>query len=190
MKFSSYEIRELLVAWIAISIAFAILFSGLGGLLTSSFLAYLFISGLTVGIGFLLHELAHKYLAQRYGCWAEFRSDKKMLLVMIALSFFGFIFAAPGAVVIHGLVDRSKHGKISAVGPLTNIILAFLFFLFGSFGFFSSFFFYGFRINAWLGLFNLLPFWQLDGVKVLQWHKGIYFTLLILAGLLTFASGL
>jgi len=39
-----------------------------------SFIIALFISLFTLGIGFLLHELAHKFVAQRYGCFAEFRS--------------------------------------------------------------------------------------------------------------------
>ena len=38
-------------------------------------------AGVTVGSGFLIHELCHKVVAQRYRCWAEFRSDDKMLLM-------------------------------------------------------------------------------------------------------------
>ena len=148
------------------------------------------IAAITVGIGFLLHELAHKWLAVRYGCWAEFRSDSRMLIFMIVLSFFGFIFAAPGAVVIHGVIDRVKNGKISVVGPLTNVLLALLFwivsFIVG--GTIGDLFSYGFMINAWLGLFNMLPFWNFDGAKVFQWHKGIYAAVVGVASVLVFVS--
>ena len=52
-----------------------------------------------------------------------------MLVLAILMSFFGFIFAAPGAVVIKAsYIHPSKNGKISLAGPLTNIILALLFF--------------------------------------------------------------
>lgn len=192
MKFSSYEQQELLKAWAAVSLAFAILLGGgFSGLFTFNFLMMVVVAAITVGIGFLLHELAHKYLAQQYGCWAEFRSDGRMLLFMIALSFFGFIFAAPGAVMIHGMVDRVRNGKISVAGPLTNILLA-LFFGLLSFVLaepFATFSSYGFMINSWLGLFNMLPFWTFDGAKVFAWNKMVFSVVIVIAALLTFASG-
>ncbi|MBI1972703.1 hypothetical protein HYS50_01725 [Candidatus Woesearchaeota archaeon] len=173
MKFSSLELFELGKAWVALSLAFAILYTG-GALFSPTFMKLFVISAVVVGSGFLLHELAHKFLAQRYGCWAEFRADTKMLLFMIAVSFFGFIFAAPGGVFLHGTLTRDKYGKISLVGPLMNIFLSIFFFILFFLDISYSLVSFGFRINAWLALFNLLPFWQLDGLKVLQWHKGVY----------------
>ena len=65
-------------------------------------LVFFGIALLTVGIGFILHEMAHKFTAIRYGYWAEFRKDNSMLLVAVALaSLVGFVFAAPGATVIY-----------------------------------------------------------------------------------------
>ncbi|MDP6648058.1 MAG: hypothetical protein QGH34_01545, partial [Candidatus Woesearchaeota archaeon] len=69
---SEKEIKDILKAWIVISAAFAILLSD--SIFSSDFYAKFIISSLTVGIGFLLHELGHKFVAQRYGCFAEFRS--------------------------------------------------------------------------------------------------------------------
>ena len=86
MKFTNKEIRDLLIAWFMISLAFAILFSGLS--LSAFFLISLIISGLTVGIGFLLHELMHKFVAQKYGLMAEFHASYKMLFLAILFSFF------------------------------------------------------------------------------------------------------
>ena len=99
MKFSSIETKDLFYAGVMISLAFAILLSGgLLGLNTTIFLIAFF----TAGLGFLLHELMHKYVAQGYGLWAEFRANYKMLWLAVFFSFFGFIFAAPGAVYIRG----------------------------------------------------------------------------------------
>ena len=39
----------------------------------------------------------------------------------------------------------------------------------------SSLFKYGALINAWLATFNLIPVWNLDGKKVLNWSKQVYF---------------
>src|SRR3989344_1749993 len=103
IKTSKEEIRDLIKAWIAISIAFAIALNNPFDNPLNLFFQNLIVAAIAVGFGFLLHELAHKVVAQRYGCWAEFRSWDLMLLVAIALAFFaGFVFAAPGAVFISG----------------------------------------------------------------------------------------
>ncbi len=170
---SEAELRDILKAWVAVSIAFGIILS------TSilDFYSKFVIASLTVGIGFLFHELGHKIVAQRYGCFAEFRSFDKMLLLAIGMSFFGFVFAAPGAVMISGRVSNSRNGKISAAGPLVNIILA-LIFLGLSFlvlpKLFKEVSFYGFVINSWLALFNMIPFGMFDGSKILRWNKFVY----------------
>lgn len=179
---SQAEIIDLLKAWIAISAAFAIAFSG--SILAPDFYSKFIMASLTVGTGFLLHELGHKIVAQRYGCFAEFRSFDQMLLLAIAMSFFGFIFAAPGAVMISGRVNKARNGKISAAGPIVNLALA-IFFL-------SLLFlplpanlrlvgYYGFLINSWLALFNMIPFWLFDGYKIFKWNKIAYFAIVAAA---------
>ncbi|MBS3155332.1 hypothetical protein J4404_02435 [Candidatus Woesearchaeota archaeon] len=176
MKTSRKELIDLAKAWIAISIAFSVLLKGELSLITG-----FLISGLTVGLGFLLHEMAHKYMAQKYGCFAEFRSFDFMLLLAVFMSFFGFIFAAPGAVMISGRVNNEKNGKISLVGPLTNLVLAliFLFLTFSSIEIIKLIGSYGFTINSWLALFNMLPLWFFDGRKIYSWNKLVYFSALI-----------
>ncbi len=175
MRFSQQELRDLLKAWLAISLAFAIVISGFS--LSARFLYSFILAGLTVGIGFLMHELAHKFVAQRYHCWAEFRSFDQMLFLAIAMSFFGFVFAAPGAVMISGHVTKDRNGRISAAGPLTNYAFALLFLLLALIPLhplLQNIVGYGFMINSWLGLFNMIPFGNFDGVKILSWNKGIY----------------
>jgi len=173
---SEREIIDLLKSWVAISIAFTILRAGLN--LSVDFLETLLISAITVGLGFLLHEMGHKIMAQKYGCFAEFRSDDKMLILAIVLSFTGFLFAAPGAVVIAGPIGLRRNGMISIAGPAVNYILAICFLL-------LTIFFYpidillkigafGFMINSWLGLFNMIPFGMFDGAKILRWDKVAY----------------
>ena len=79
---------------------------------------------LAVGPAFILHEIGHKIIAKKNGCWAEFRADPKGLQFGIILSFFlGFLFMAPGAVMVAGLVTRRENGHIAVAGPLTNLSL-------------------------------------------------------------------
>ena len=184
LKFSKIEIRDLTKAWIAISVAFAIALAG--GIIyvqpNFSFLTSILLAALTVGVGFLLHELGHKVIAQRYGCFAEFRADNMMLIIAIITSFFGFIFAAPGAVMIAGRVSTARNGRISVAGPLVNIVLAIIFLVLGIIihqGFLGQLFAFGFFINTWLAIFNMLPLWILDGKKVWNWNKTIYIITLV-----------
>lgn len=183
---SEKEIRDLLKAWIAISIAFAIMMKSS---LSLSFYQTFIVSLITVGTGFLLHELGHKFIAQRYGCFAEFRSFDQMLAMAILMSFLGFLFAAPGAVMITGPVGKSRNGKISAAGPVVNLALAFAFlallFLNPS-GMIKIICIYGFMINSWLALFNMIPIWNFDGVKILAWNKAAYGIIVAIALLLLF----
>ena len=176
---SNKEIFDIVKAWAAISLAFAILLSGSMGI---TLLFYFLISGFTVGIGFLFHELAHKLMAQKYKCWAEFRSMDRMLIIAIVCSFFGFVLAAPGAVMIRGTMLKDEYGKISAAGPLMNFILAIIFFgimFISSNEYITLIGTYGFFVNTWLGLFNLIPFGIFDGIKIYRWNKQVWIGLLV-----------
>ncbi len=175
MKTSKKEIIDLVKAWIAISIAFAIILRE--GTAVQQIAESFIISALTVGTAFLLHELAHKALAQKYRLFAEFRSFDTMLILAIVMSFFGFVFAAPGAVMIRGYVTKERNGKLSAMGPLTNLILALIFFgikLTSPTGIAQQIANYGVIINSWIAVFNLIPVWNFDGAKIWQWNKAAY----------------
>lgn len=147
---------------------------------------------LAFGLGFILHEFAHKLVAQHYGFISEFRADIFMLFAMFIMALFlPIIFLAPGAVMIMAhRISIKQNGIISVAGPVVNLGLAiigvFLSFIFTT-GFMSVFSSYLIWINAYLGIFNMLPFWVLDGKKVLAWDKKVYFTVMLsLIGILIF----
>jgi Zn-dependent protease len=198
------EEADLFIAWLAISLSFAIIKIAPYGILGPLFhvtpvdvLIYLGIALLTVGIGFILHEMAHKFTAIRYGYWAEFRKDNNMLLVAVALaSLVGFVFAAPGATVIYpnandgrGL-SREQNGKISAAGPVVNLLLcipfAVLLVLSGGLtslngNILAQLGLAGIQINAMIAAFNMLPISILDGNKVFSWSIPAFFLLILAA---------
>ncbi|UCF13809.1 MAG: Zn-dependent protease [Thermoplasmatales archaeon] len=106
------------------------------------------------------------------------------LLLSLVLAFLtGFVIAAPGAVMFRGETRNFETGRIAAVGPSANIIIAVITYILYRFVFFEA----GFvgkvlglicLVNALLGTFNLLPFGPLDGVKVIRWN-GIVWSILL-----------
>ncbi len=175
---NNQELTDLLISWISLSAAFAFVFSERGANVTG-FSNALAIAALAVGTGFLLHELAHKYVAIYFGAKAEYRAWNLGLIFALAVAFFfRFIFAAPGAVYIYGKrVSLTENGIISAAGPLMNIVIGLLAmgvallyqtsYIGQAAGIVGT-------INLYLALFNLLPFFILDGSKVFAWNKGIW----------------
>lgn len=186
-RFSEIEIRDLAKGWGIISLAFGIVLTGVSNLASTMFLINIALSGFTVGTAFILHELGHKFVAQRYGYVAEFRSFDQMLLFALLMSFFGFVFAAPGAVMIAGNPGLRKNGIISATGPFVNIVLSIMFFA-GFFAFPNLVFRYGLLINAWIALFNMIPLGPFDGKKILHWDKRIYGVMVGVSLVLVFFS--
>jgi Zn-dependent protease len=174
-RISRRERLDLIIAWVAISLAFGIIFikdAGRLDLITA--LIFIGVSLVTVGIGFVAHEMAHKFTAMKYGYWAEFRKDNTMLLVAVALAaLVGVVFAAPGATVIYdtgrfggGGITRTQNGKISAAGPITNLLLCIPFAGLLLYGGISSSLsgnlasligMIGLRVNAMIAAFNMLP---------------------------------
>ncbi|MEE9594978.1 MAG: site-2 protease family protein [Candidatus Hydrothermarchaeales archaeon] len=169
MKFSSQELKELAISAVVIGFSFAWIMRGNG-----SFISLFFVMMISVGSAFIFHELAHKFVAQHYGCWAEYRMWETGLIIafFLAVSPLRLVFAAPGAVYItsHHGITRRENGIISAAGPATNLVLTLLFIPLRSFaGPLGMLGYFGSLINAWLALFNMIPFPPLDGSKVKAW---------------------
>jgi len=210
LSFSREEIRDLGIAWLALGVAFTLLLErelvaalDLGGQLSSlspaAVAETLAISLLTVGVGFLLHELAHKIVAVRYGQAAAFRADYKMLGFAVVGALVGFLFAAPGAVVHRGRITPRQHGLIALAGPVTNLVLAVVFLVpfaavavTGTEGLVSALAFRGLQINLLLAGFNMLPFGPLDGRKIREWSTliwaGVAIPSIVLAALSLFGG--
>ena len=187
VNFTSHEIRDIIISMLVIGGVFAYVFRGINN---GDFISLIPVTLVAVGFGFVFHELAHKFMAVRYGFYAEYRLWIQGLILAIITAALGFVFAAPGAVYIHGqYISKEENGKISIAGPLTNIALAIIFFIIPLFTPPSELLFLicslGFTINSFIAFFNLLPVSMLDGAKILKWNPLVWMVTIAIAFVMT-----
>ncbi len=205
-RFTLIEVENILIAWLVLSLAFAYVLDS-GDVTSVGFILVFIASAIVLGCGFIMHELMHKFTAQKYRYHAEFRIWVWGILLAIITALIGFIFAAPGATYFEpdpreqyidpkGFTER--YGRISFAGPRINIIFGFIFlslFLLLNLAF-NSFPSYllafgllvtglGSYINFYLAAFNLIPINPLDGYKVMNWNKTIWATFFAIAIIMT-----
>ncbi|MGB9732447.1 MAG: site-2 protease family protein [Candidatus Micrarchaeia archaeon] len=195
---SRKELKDLLVADLVLTLAFSLVM--IGGIQNIQSMFYIFlyflpISFVAVSLSFILHELMHKYTAERFGAIAGFRTSPYGLAITLITSFFGFLIGVPGATMIYGRFAKREEGIVSIAGPLTNFTIFVVFLLIGLLAFpnflsnvlvtfspsdmFKLSFFQNtvnmvLFISILLAFFNMLPIYPLDGSKVLRWNKYIF----------------
>lgn len=202
-RFSSTEIRDLSIATILVALVGLSLLgrpNGIFGAITLM-IEYFIPSGqawVIIGIiiifvsTFIVHELAHKFVAQHYGMWSEFR----MLQTGYFLSAMAILFSIPifgtGIVYTSGGKSIEEDGKSNLAGPLSNFFMALgmlavaimLWALLGGVPFGVGLLLtYGIEINAFIGLFNMIPFQPFDGATVRAWSDRVW--ILMLVGLIS-----
>jgi hypothetical protein len=168
LHLSVHEISELGIGWLISS--FVILYiTGMlqfviqEGYIPDLLLIFLF----TLGISFFFHELMHKFTAIKYGARAQFKLSREALIITVIGLIVGFPILATGAVYWWGEAAASPgiRGRVSAAGPVSNLILAGIFFVIQGIGVvfkesaFGNLLFIlgsiGVGLNAFLGFFVL-----------------------------------
>ena len=142
---------------------------------------------------FLLHEIAHKLVAQHYGLWAEFRLTLFGAIITLLSTLSPFKIIAPGAVMITGHATKESIGKTAVAGPSVNVVLSIVSFAltFVPPNPFFEVFVFSAALNAFIAVFNLIPVGMFDGLKVFYWNRlvwGVAFAMSAALVVMIFAS--
>ncbi len=178
IRFSKLEARHLIIGTVLVAAAGVTFFIG------SFTLPGLIVAIALFSSGFILHELAHKYVAQGYGLWAEFRLSLMGALLTAVSILSPLKFIAPGAVVITGPADKDRMGRTAIAGPIVNIVIAAALVVLlpiTASSWLSEAMLAGAAINSFLAVFNLIPFAIFDGQKVFSWNRKFWSVLFIVS---------
>ncbi|MCL2688027.1 MAG: metalloprotease [Methanobrevibacter sp.] len=188
--FSKNEIRDLIITFVVLTIAFSILcseeFSEMPRVIPIVMIA--------VGLGSIAHEVAIKMSAMRFNFWAEYKASLPGLFIATITSFGGFVFSAPGSVYIYGNANNKQNGLICLSGVVSNALLTIVFLvlavLMRRYGMGISgldtaliydIFEIGFITNGSMAFFNAFPFNSMDGAAVFKWNPIIWFIMIAFA---------
>lgn len=172
-------------------------------LLENPFLFFVLLICLVISIS--IHEFFHAFAAFKLGDSTPKLQGRVTLnpvshidpLGLAAIVFFGFGWGRPVEYDIYNLRNPKRDVLIiSIVGPLSNLVLAFLCFLiisfFGDLGFLKILL----QLNLVLFVFNLIPVFPLDGFNVVRgllpynlayrWGELEPYGIFILIGMLVF----
>lgn len=193
-RFSRQERRDLLIASILIALVGFAMVGDIGGGILFAIIElpsllfspnWWFIPAMLVVFwtSFMLHEMAHKFVSQRYGMTSEFRMTPQGYYLSAVAIIFGIPIFGTGTMMTGGVRSMDDFAKSSLAGPLSNliiggsllaiaeIIVATGGILLGPLG---SVLFYGTILNALLGLFNMIPLRGFDGGTVLRWDRTVW----------------
>jgi hypothetical protein len=177
--FSPRELRDLFIAMAVITFAFAYDDKQETFVLAHWLFNYLKIF-IIVFIAFIVHESAHKI----YGLSIGIRTEYKLWPIGVYITLLSTILfqgklaiLIPGGVTFyHMAIQRLGHfryglnilscGLISAIGPLTNLIMATFWETLAINGIFPDFFHQMTFINLYYAVFSMLPLPNLDGITL------------------------
>jgi len=183
------ETIDLILSWLVLSVVFSI-----DSLMMRQELTALLYSAVAVGTAFVVHEVAHREVARRYGLIARYRAWYLGLAIALAIALITsrlgrpLVFAAPGAVIIYGYYgfrDLKAELRIAEAGPLSNIVLAIIAWVILKASILTGIpyltLYYVATVNSWIALFNLLPILPLDGFKIFRASPIEWITMLLLS---------
>lgn len=179
MLFRKKEWGSLVISVLVVSAAFAV---------QNISLNFFFQCFLIVILSYLIHEILHSVVAKSEGIYS--RCDLWPIGIIVTLAsgiLSGGLAVLPLPTIIRLKESETERwrketfemapwdiGLTSIVGPLSNLVLATIFFaLFKFYG--LTLFRLGALINSWIAFANLIPWPPIDGSKIMSWDRWVWF---------------
>lgn len=179
------EIRDFVMSIIVLGISLSWRY------VVTRFYSYALTVFIAIGIGFLFHELAHRFTARLFGAYSRYRAWYLGLAIALILSIATqgtIVFAAPGAVEVYTpWFNPRAELYISSAGPLSNIFISLictLIYVLTSGSAIQPYIRVVAYVNSILAFFNLFPVPPLDGYKILRRNVIVWLLLFIISILL------
>jgi len=178
-RFSPRELRDLGIALLVVTFAFAYDDKSETFVLSYWLLNYLKILGM-VFLAFLVHESAHKLFGLSLGIRTEFKlwtmgTYITLLCTLLSQGKF-YVLLTGGVTFFHMTIQRLGHfryglnllssGLIGAMGPLANLVMATFWETLALNGIFPDFMHQMTFINLYYAVFSMLPLPNLDGISL------------------------
>lgn len=158
----------------------AVMLAWIGLLEIVKLTAVVVLEAILIAFSVLVHELAHRNVARRYRCYSKYVIDPIGLMLTLVSSISPFIrIIIPGYVLISCAGywgDYGRNGNRAVLmstiaGPLSNIVLGFIFYAISiaiTSPLLKHVLFSISSLNGWLAFFNLLPLGPLDGARIIR----------------------
>lgn len=137
---------------------------------------------LIAGIAAVAHDLGHRFVAGRFNAETEYKFWKIGTLIVIATSLLHMPFAQPSRTIINEPRDPDKprltlqeKGLIYLAGPAVSFGFVLLFAaMIPLGGTLADIGVTGISLNLLAAVYNLMPFWPMDGDHIRKWNPGLY----------------
>lgn len=145
----------------------------------SLWLVYILVAGVAV----ILHDLAHRYVAWRYGVTTEYKFWFLGTIIMfITAIFFHVVYSSPSRLAINDpeKLTVKQQAIVYGSGPVVSLIVFVAFLALVPFGGFAATVgLLGATMNLLTAVYALMPLEPMDGRKIYKWNKGIWLVLFV-----------
>ena len=204
VKFRKRELKDIIITIAFISILFSVHMYFNYKFTLNDFIVVLPIALIVFVVSLLAKIYTHKMTALKFKYTVEYNKWGYGLIFSLLTFIFSVMIITPGYMDYgaYGRMADDKHkGIISLSGNITSIILSIIFLLLvlilkeftivsstDTLGVLLLLSIMAFKINSFMAFFNLIPFYMLDGINVINWDRKVWLVFILVSAILSYLA--
>ncbi|RAP51095.1 MAG: hypothetical protein BZ136_00180 [Methanosphaera sp. rholeuAM74] len=204
VKFRKQELKDIIISIAFISILFSVHMYYNFKFTLNDFIVVIPIALIVFALSLFAKIYTHKLTALKFKYTVTYNKWGYGLIFSLLTFIFSVMILTPGYMdygAYARMADDKEKGIISLSGNITNIILSIIFLLLvlilKEFSIIFSNDAYGvlllvsimaFKINSFIAFFNLIPFYMLDGINVINWNRKVWIVSILISALLSYLA--